>query len=389
MRRKPVINLVLIGCLLLLVACRTKTASPRDQATLTPTAGKELATRTATITSQPTSTAVLAVENDPNRLSILSTPGESPDAIPSPASDPLKLAFPTPGTGRVSAWRPPLYPVPWAPTLHDHFYFARPIAADQVNWPAADYRYGGEFFEDTVHSGVDIPVLEGTPVQAAGPGKVVWAGYGIYRGGHDKTDPYGLAVTIRHDFGYQDQTLYTLYGHLSEVLVVAGQQVETGELLGLSGSTGRVTGPHLHFEVRLGENDFYTSRNPELWMAPPQGWGVLAGRVMESNGTLLHGQYVIVSAPDGQNWFAKTYGTETVNSDPYYQENLVIGDLPAGNYTIRIAYAGGAYNGKVTIYPGLVSYFEFWGYRGFEIGQPPSTEADYSPLVTITPTKKP
>jgi len=389
MRHKPAINFILVGCLLLLAACRSKTASPRGQATLTPAAGKEQAARTATLTSQPTSTAVLAGENGPNHLDTLSTPGESPDTIPSPASDPLKLSFPTPGTGRVSAWRPPLYPIPWAPSLHDHFYFARPVAADQVNWPAEDYRYGGEFFEDVVHSGVDIPVLEGTPVQAAGPGKVVWAGFGIYRGGHDPTDPYGLAVTIRHDFGYQDQTLYTLYGHLSEIKVVAGQHVETGEVLGLSGSTGRTTGPHLHFEVRLGENDFYTSRNPELWMAPPQGWGVLAGRVMESNSMLLHGQSVIVSAPDGQNWFAKTYGTDTANSDPYYQENLVIGDLPAGDYTIRIYYAGGAYNGKVTIYPGLVSYFEFWGYRGFEIGQLPSTQADYSPLATITPVKKP
>jgi murein DD-endopeptidase MepM/ murein hydrolase activator NlpD len=49
---------------------------------------------------------------------------------------------------------------------------------------------------------------KGTPVIAAGSGKVIWAGYGVYRGGYDKTDPYGLAVTIRHDFGYQNQTLY-------------------------------------------------------------------------------------------------------------------------------------------------------------------------------------
>jgi murein DD-endopeptidase MepM/ murein hydrolase activator NlpD len=273
--------------------------------------------------------------------------------------------------------------------MHDHFYFARPVAADQVNWPAADYRYGGEFFEDVIHTGVDIPVFEGTPVQAAGPGKVVWAGYGIYRGGHDETDPYGLAVTIRHDFGYQDQALYTLYGHLSEIKVVVGQHVETGELLGLSGSTGKVTGPHLHFEVRLGQNDFFTTRNPELWIAPPQGWGVLAGRVMQSNNELLNGQYVIVSAPDGENWFGKTYGAGTVNSDPYYQENLAIGDLPAGTYTIRIAYGGVSYSDEVTIVPGLVSYFEFQGWRGFVHSAPLGSKADNSPLTTITPTKKP
>jgi murein DD-endopeptidase MepM/ murein hydrolase activator NlpD len=389
MRHKPVINFVLMGCILLMSACRKGQGNLRTEIVLTPTPGTTKETQAATLPIQPAATAVLAGEYDPNRQNPISTPRELPVEIPTPAADPLKLIFPTPGIGRVSAWRPPLYPIPWAPTTHDHFYFARPIAADQINWPAADYRYGGVFFEDTVHTGVDIPVYEGTPVLAAGPGKVVWAGYGIYRGGHDETDPYGLAVTIRHDFGYQDQSLYSLYGHLSEIAVVPGQHVETGEFLGLSGSTGKVTGPHLHFEVRLGSDDFYTTRNPELWIAPPQGWGVLAGRVMQSNGELLRGLYVIVSAPDGQNWFARTYGPEPVNSDPYYQENMVIGDLPAGAYTIRIAYGGVYYSSEVTIHPGLVSYFEFWGYRGFDITSPPGSNADYSPLATLTPVKKP
>lgn len=389
MRRKPVINPLLIGCLLLLTACNTTSITTSSQTATNPTKVEVLGTISVSSTPQPTPTGVLADDDQSDHLDPLSTPAEPASVIPSPGVDPLRLIFPTPGTGRVSAWRPPLYPIPWVPTTHDHFYFARPIAADQVNWPAADYRYGGEFFEDVVHTGVDIPVLERTPVQAAGPGKVVWAGYGIYRGGHDETDPYGLAVTIRHDFGYQDLALYTLYGHLSEIDVVIGQHVNTGERLGLSGSTGKVTGPHLHFEVRLGKNDFFTTRNPELWIAPPQGWGILAGRIMEANGELLRGQYIIVSAPDGRNWFAKTYGPGPVNSDPYYQENLVIGDIPAGKYTIRTAYAGVYHTGDVMIEPGLVSYVEFWGWHGFETTLPTSTEVDYSPLVTLTPTKKP
>jgi murein DD-endopeptidase MepM/ murein hydrolase activator NlpD len=389
MRRKLNINLVLIGCLLSLISCHTKQANPGGKASSTQTVIEEQATQTSVIFSQPTSTAVLAGESGSSHLNTSTTPVEPPVVIPSPAADPLKLAFPTPGTGLVSTWRPPLYPVPWAPTTHDHFYFARPIAADQVNWPEADYRYGGEFFENVIHTGVDIPVFEGTPVLAAGAGKVVWAGYGIYRGGHDETDPYGLAVAIRHDFGYQDQTLFTLYGHMSEIKVVVGQHVETGELLGLSGSTGKVTGPHLHFEVRLGQNDFFTTRNPELWIAPPQGWGVLAGRVMQSNSELLYGQYIIVSAPNGQNWFAKTYGAGTVNSDPYYQENMVIGDLPAGKYTIRIYYGGTSYTNEVTIEPGLVSYFEFRGFYGFGSTIPLGARVDNSPVTTVTPTKRP
>ena len=195
--------------------------------------------------------------------------------------DPLQFIYPTQGTLPIAGWRPPLYPTPWAPTLFDHFFFASPIAANEINTPVSDYRYGGVFFENIVHTGVDIPAPRGTPIHAAGDGTVVWAGYGVFQGGFDPTDPYGLAVTIQHDFGYQNQALFTIYGHMSEVDVVQGQHVKTGDQLGLVGETGVVTGPHLHFEVRLGKNDFFATRNPELWLVPPIGWGIIAGRVTD------------------------------------------------------------------------------------------------------------
>jgi hypothetical protein len=133
-----------------------------------------------------------------------------------------------------------------------------------------------------------------------------------------------------------------------------------------------VTGPHLHFEVRFGSNDYYSTRNPELWIAPPLGWGILAGRVMDSNGQLVAKQPLIVtSIANGQNWFGRSYGPDSVNSDPYYQENLVIGDLPAGMYNLRIAYAGMYYTQEIEIKAGLVSYFYFYGRGGFELGLPP------------------
>jgi hypothetical protein len=133
-----------------------------------------------------------------------------------------------------------------------------------------------------------------------------------------------------------------------------------------------VTGPHLHFEVRLGSNDFYSTRNPELWIAPPQGWGILAGRVMDSNGQPVTNLPVILTAlSNNQNWFGRSYGPDSVNSDPYYQENLVIGDLPAGHYRIRIAYAGVYHAQEIEIKAGLVSYFYFYGKGSFELGEPP------------------
>jgi murein DD-endopeptidase MepM/ murein hydrolase activator NlpD len=297
-----------------------------------------------------------------------------------PAGEPLRLVFPTPAPAPVSAWRPPLYPVPWAVSEYDHFYFSRPIAADEVNWPVADYRYGGTFFEDAVHTGVDIPAPLDTPVLAAGPGKVVWAGYGVYSGGENPDDPYGLAVVIRHDFGYEGEPLYTVYGHMSQIDVAVGQHVENGEPLGLIGVTGFTTGPHLHFEVRLGVNRFLTTRNPELWVAPPQGWGVLSGRVLSSGNRFAPRQLVYVrNLETDQVWTVRTYSLEAVNSDPYYRENLVLGDLPAGSYLVSIPYGGFLYEQEITILPGVVNYFSFRGFKGFEMARPPTPEAEFTP----------
>ncbi|ACG73735.1 Peptidase M23 [Anaeromyxobacter sp. K] len=89
----------------------------------------------------------------------------------------------------------------------------------------------------TRHDGVDVAAPEGTPVRAPAAGVVVRAGP---RGG------YGNAVEVDHGGG-----LLTLYGHAAEVRVRPGQVVAAGDELALVGSTGRSTGPHLHFEVRM------------------------------------------------------------------------------------------------------------------------------------------
>jgi murein DD-endopeptidase MepM/ murein hydrolase activator NlpD len=329
----------------------------------------------------PSQTSVVAFEAAEGQ-------SRAPGKLPTPATDPLRFVFPTPGREPVSAWRPPLYPTPWALTPYDHFYFARPIAADEINWPLADYRYGGVFLPDVVHTGIDIPAPMGTPVLAAGSGRVTWAGFGLYRGVEDPTDPYGLAVAIKHDFGHKGDTLYTVYGHLDRVDVVRGQNVQAGDALGLVGQTGQVTGPHLHFEVRIGRNNYFVSRNPELWLAPPQGWGVLAARVMNTAGGLLHGQLVIVHSQDNnREWSVKSYGQGTVNSDPYYQENVVLGDLPAGDYEIWISFEGSTYDSELTIKPGLVSYFTFRGRNGFKTDPPPTPDGEFTPPpVTLSPT---
>jgi murein DD-endopeptidase MepM/ murein hydrolase activator NlpD len=309
-----------------------------------------------------------------------------------PSPMPFQFNLPTPGAEPISGWRPPLYPIPWAMSAYDHFYFARPIAADQVNWPIADYRYGGIFFANVVHTGVDIDAEEGAPILASGAGTVVWVGWGLFSEtpGNIK-DPYGLAVVVQHDFGYNNQQLYTAYAHMSTIIATIGQHVQTGDLLGLVGATGATTGPHVHFEVRLGDNSFHQTLNPELWLAPPQGWGVLVGRVFDKKGSPISRREVRLISEDTQkSYLVKTYGSGgAVNPDPYYKENLVLGDLPAGIYKLTLSHEGKERQTWVEIFPGQVTYFAYEGEDSFSSERPPAPKLNSLPQLPSTPTPLP
>jgi murein DD-endopeptidase MepM/ murein hydrolase activator NlpD len=98
----------------------------------------------------------------------------------------------------------------------------------------------GSMWSSGYHTGVDFVVPTGTSVKAVGAGTVVSAGWG---------GAYGNQVVIRLADGY-----YAQYGHLSQLSVSAGQTVTEGQQIGLSGATGNVTGPHLHFEIRTTPN---------------------------------------------------------------------------------------------------------------------------------------
>ncbi|MEI6288988.1 MAG: M23 family metallopeptidase [Chloroflexota bacterium] len=282
---------------------------------------------------------------------------------------PLRLNLPTPGEEIISGWRPPQYPVPLALGQFDHFYFARPIAADVVNWPVANYRYGGtELSPGITHTGVDIPAIAGTPVLASGPGTVVWAGWGLFSNTPDNIkDPYGIAVAIRHDFGYNGRPLFTVYAHMRSTNVAIGELINTGDQIGEVGDTGYTTGPHLHFEVRIDKDSYYNTRNPELWLAPPQGWGVLAGRVQNSDRDFSHNMTVSIrSIENNHEWNVITYGSSAVNPDEYFNENMVISDLPSGKYLIKISpNLTETKQTIISIYPGQITFFVFRPPEGF------------------------
>ncbi|MEV7085068.1 LysM peptidoglycan-binding domain-containing M23 family metallopeptidase [Streptomyces sp. NPDC093085] len=113
--------------------------------------------------------------------------------------------------------------------------FTLPVDGVGIGTP---YRASGSNWSSGYHTGVDFVASSGTTVKAVGAGTVVTAGWG---------GAYGNQVVIRHDNG-----MYSQYAHLSQLSVSAGQTVSTGQQIGLSGATGNVTGPHLHFEIRTG-----------------------------------------------------------------------------------------------------------------------------------------
>jgi len=108
---------------------------------------------------------------------------------------------------------------------------------EALAWPAEGKitsPFGDRF--GRMHTGVDIAAPEGRPIHAPAAGRILFVG---------SLGAYGSSTIIGHGGG-----VLTLYGHQSAVFCRAGQDVQTGDVIGRVGSSGRATGPHLHFEIR-------------------------------------------------------------------------------------------------------------------------------------------
>jgi murein DD-endopeptidase MepM/ murein hydrolase activator NlpD len=310
-----------------------------------------LPTGTAVAPSVPATSVLsnLPAEATPTPVIVLEAANKTPFPTPdypvvapptiNPA-EPLRFTWPTPVVFPTPLnWRPPVESVPISIRPEDHFWFSRPVASDNVNYPLGSYRYGSTYFgQMNIHAGIDIDANTNTPILAAGPGQIVWAGWGLFFfefGRED--DPYGIAVAIKHDFGYNNQPLYTLYAHMEvENNLFVGQRVQTGDVLGWVGTTGNTTGPHVHFEVREGKNDYFHTRNPELWVAPYSGWGILAGQLLDADGhPITEAPIEIYDAQGRYIYTVYTYGYRVANPDDQWHENFAISDLPEGVYHLK------------------------------------------------------
>jgi murein DD-endopeptidase MepM/ murein hydrolase activator NlpD len=254
-------------------------------------------------------------------------------------------------------------------TYPGHFWLERPIPSLYNDHVDFTYRYGStQGGNRPTHHGVEFVNDEGTPVVAAASGVVVVAGNDYQVPYADFPFYYGNLVVIEHQFSEITEPVYTLYGHLSKVQTQVGVSVNAGDQIGAVGYTGVAEWSHLHFEVRVAENIYRDTRNPELWLKPHQNDdgalnGAIAGRIIDEYGTPIYVPNVVIEriGPNGEiieTIYVETYADFSVNGDDEWGENFVVGDVTPGSYMVSFV-ARGLQEWEVEVYPGQLTLLVF------------------------------
>jgi murein DD-endopeptidase MepM/ murein hydrolase activator NlpD len=235
----------------------------------------------------------------------------------------------------------------------DHFWFTRPFTNAFNTWGSYYYPYGtngrGKYFW---HSGIDIQNPQGTTIVAVGDGLVTFAGPDDQIAIGPWPDFYGQAVIIEHDRRWQNQPVYTLYGHVSRVLVQVGQQVKAGDPIAEVGQLGVAVGPHLHLEVRVGAGTYFDVRNPDFWIRPDPGYGVIAGRVVDHQNYYVPQQLVTLHRADEPSRFWRetfTYPDNVLSPDENYVETFTFSDVLVGSYLLKTFFDGRQLTVPITV----------------------------------------
>jgi murein DD-endopeptidase MepM/ murein hydrolase activator NlpD len=245
-----------------------------------------------------------------------------------------------------------------------HFWLSKPLPGAGRTLINQRFPYGwDENGRLLLHNGVDVAEELGTPVLAVADGTVVvaQADYDVWYGW--RCDWYGHLVVLELEQTWHDQPIYVLYGHVLNIKVDVGQQVKRGDPLAEVGFGGAATHPHLHFEVRVGENEFSATRNPMLWLDPGPTRGVIAGRLVDPEGRPWQGVPLVLLSSDGEGNQYSTWSylgdpQHLINPDLGWAENFVFSDIKPGKYAIYTNIQGVEYQQPVTVSVGQVAVVE-------------------------------
>ncbi len=395
------IILVIIGLsqnsLFVAVATATPTKTSTSPATATATA-----TNTATATENPTATSTTAPTKTPTSIPI-ATPTATNTPIPptetfTPSPPPptetptmviaatvaltqspiitlsptiavtLALSQTSPVTGTqvitpVGTPTPSPTPVPrtvLVPTdlpdytqAQDHFWFTRPFTNAFQTWGSYYYPFGTNGRSQYLwHHGIDIQNPHGTHIVAIGNGTVVHARPDTEKLLGPWPDFFGQAVMLRHNQEWAGLPVYSLYGHVSKFLVEEGEQVTTGQPIAEVGQLGVALGPHLHLEIRVGGDEYLDTRNPDFWVRPDRGFGVIAGRVIDYQNYFVPQQLVTLHrATDPSRFWRQTftYPDGEFLFDEQYGETFTFSDIPAGRYLLKTFFDGRQLTHPITV----------------------------------------
>lgn len=311
----------------------------------------------------PTNPPII-IESTAAQFSSFALPSEAELTASAPTETPLPpptltaTAVPEATDTPLPTFTPPSLPFTSA---DEHFWFRRPVPEGSAVWTDKEYPYGSNKGGTIrTHHGVEFNVDYNTEILAAASGTVVFAGSDNTQLLGEHLDFYGNAIVIEHDSLWQGQPVYTLYGHLSDIFVSLGQFVDMQQVIGLSGASGIADGPHLHFEVRLGENSYSATRNPLLWLYPFPQKGTVAGLIMWPDGRPVANAPIRLVRVDAPNRYQATtsYATKSVNPDSGWNENFVLDDVDPGYYEIIIDAGPKKYNLEFWVFPYQTSFVE-------------------------------
>jgi murein DD-endopeptidase MepM/ murein hydrolase activator NlpD len=299
----------------------------------------------------------------------------SPDESSPPAS-PLPPTEAAPQAGVATQAPPPSQPDLTAGCKEEScisagtFLLRRPAGQDGRNTVDPSNRYG-EYQRSTrsANLGADFLNSTGASVVAAADGKVIAAGDDSQTAYTNRNNVYGNLVILEHNLPGVSVPIYTLYAHLSEVLVNEGDTVEGGQEIGKVGMTGNVSGSTLHFEARVGENSPDAALNPDLWLAPVQGKdgqlsGALAGSIQDADGNYIEMGNIVLELlagpgqPAQDQIYIQTYSDKKMRGRSPWEESFAVGELPPGTYQVSF-WLNGMQQRMVEVEPGKLTVVRF------------------------------